>query len=784
MRASRARGGVRHCELGARVRDDADRRLHQVMNTLPQLVWAAGADGSTTFVSERWTEFVGVPTEQLLGEGWLAYLHPDDRARVQVVWQASLTTGAEYHVQVRIRRHDGMYRWFDARGQPLRDESGRIVEWFGSNADIHDAREMQELRAREAARLERLIATAPGVAYTYRLEPDGSSSFPTLAAGGEELYGIPAEELARDGNLLWMRMHPEDREVHAREQSRRMRTLEPFRGEFRLSHPTRGLVWIESTASPVREPSGAIEWVGFVRDITERKQSEGALRTMQAQLVAALEAGGMGFWQWDVARDALRMDDLLLKLLGRRRAELSGTSRDAYAFAPERDAETIRATLHALATQGGRRDLEHRIVDPEGRVRWLSVRASSERDEHGAVFRVTALHIDITQHKQVTEARLRSQKLEALGTLAGGIAHDFNNILQAITGNTTLALLGLPREHPVRGFLDAVAVATTRASELVRRILSFSRPSEPTSTAIALAGTVQEALKLVRATLPTTIAIDAQLDVPVPRVAADASQIHRIVVNLATNAAHAIGPKSGTIYVRLEPGSKGERANKLPPELAEGEYVVLHVRDDGAGIAPASLPRIFDPFYTTKPVGQGTGLGLSVVHGIMKGLGGAITVRSELGHGTEFSLYFPTAGDVSEELEPVEHARGPSLASGERVLFVDDEPMLVTLGTSVLRMLGYEPVGHTSAIEALRDFEAAPESFAAAITDAAMPVLSGYELAERMLACRRGLPVLMLSGYVGPDELQRAQRIGVRELLLKPARIDVLHQALARALAG
>jgi signal transduction histidine kinase/ActR/RegA family two-component response regulator len=441
--------------------------------------------------------------------------------------------------------------------------------------------------------------------------------------------------------------------------------------------------------------------------------------------------------------------------------------------------------MDALTTDATRRDFEHRVVRPDGQVRWLSVRAKSERDDTGAVCRVTALHIDVTQQKHTTEAQLHSQKLEALGTLAGGIAHDFNNILQAISGNTTLALLGVQGNHRVRGFLDEVTIAAARASDLVRQILAFSRPDVQPPRAISLADAVGEALKLVRATLPATIAIHTDLDPRAPLVAADASKIHQVVVNLATNAAHAVSAAGGAIDVKLQAITLARGATPLAPELPAGSYVALHVHDNGCGIAPSSLPRIFDPFYTTKSVGQGTGLGLSVVHGIVKSLGGAVTVRSELGVGSTFSVYLP--GLSVEALETEQNAREmavPALAGGERVLFVDDERMLVTLGVGILRMLGLRPTGFTDPVAALAALEAAPDQFDVLVTDAAMPVLSGYELSERALALRADLPVIMVSGYVGPDELVHAEQLGVRELLLKPVSIDELHRALARALRG
>jgi signal transduction histidine kinase/ActR/RegA family two-component response regulator len=377
------------------------------------------------------------------------------------------------------------------------------------------------------------------------------------------------------------------------------------------------------------------------------------------------------------------------------------------------------------------------------------------------------------------EAQLRSQKLEALGTLAGGIAHDFNNVLQAITGNNVLARSALPPDHPAQAFLAEVDTASARASDLVRRILTFSRPEEQRREVLELQHVIGEALKLVRATLPAQIVIHAELRDDVPGIFADATQIHQLVVNLATNAAHAIGSAGGRIDVWL--GTTHVDAQQgAETSLAEGDYAVLHFSDDGCGMADATVERIFDPFYTTKPVGQGTGLGLSVVHGIMKGLGGAVIVHSELGQGSTFTLYFPTTR--AKSTPPPALRAEPLAQGGGRVLFIDDEEVLVVLGTHILTVLGYQATGTSRPLEALRMFASDPRAFDVVVTDLSMPGLSGFQLVQQLLDVRPDVPVVMMSGYLGPEETATARRLGVRELLLKPVGMDDLARALGRVL--
>jgi signal transduction histidine kinase/ActR/RegA family two-component response regulator len=379
------------------------------------------------------------------------------------------------------------------------------------------------------------------------------------------------------------------------------------------------------------------------------------------------------------------------------------------------------------------------------------------------------------------EVQLRSQKLEALGTLAGGIAHDFNNALQAIAGNNMLARRCLPSDHPAQAFLVEVETASARASDLVRRILTFSRPEEQRREVLELQKVIGEALRLVRATLPAQIAIHVELREDVPGILADATQIHQLVVNLATNAAHAIGSAGGRIDVWLGTTHFDDHSDPVLSALRRGDYAVLHFSDDGCGMSDTTLERIFDPFYTTKPVGEGTGLGLSVVHGIMKGLGGAVIVRSELGHGSTFSLYFPTTRAKSIPAPPIrEEPRAPGV---ERVLFVDDEEVLVVLGSHILDVLGYKSAGTSSPLEALRMFAERPDAFDVVVTDLSMPGLSGFQLVQQLFALRPEVPIVMMSGYLGPEEMATARRLGVRELLLKPVSMDELARALHRVLA-
>ena len=388
-------------------------------------------------------------------------------------------------------------------------------------------------------------------------------------------------------------------------------------------------------------------------------------------------------------------------------------------------------------------------------------------------------HVD----RERTQAQLRqAQRIQALGTLAGGIAHDFNNVLAAVGGNVEIVARGLPAEHPAHKHLRRIGQATARAADLVKRILVFSSRQEAHWASVALQPIVEEVLKLLHATLPATIEIRTLFDAEAPSVRADASQIHQVLMNLGTNAAHAMSERGGVLEVRLEAAAVDAGAAALAPGLREGRYVKLSVSDTGSGMDKATVERIFEPFFITKAPGHGTGLGLSVVHGIMKSHDAAITVDSQVGVGTSFHLYFPVA-------EATITASGASAAGdlhghGEHVLYVDDEEAIVDVATRLLKDLGYRVTGTTDAGLALAEIRSRPYEFDVLVTDLAMPGLPGAELARQVRDIRPGIPVVLTTGYVRPEDAEAVQRLGVVDVIVKPNLVADLGPTLHRLLTG
>jgi signal transduction histidine kinase/ActR/RegA family two-component response regulator len=440
--------------------------------------------------------------------------------------------------------------------------------------------------------------------------------------------------------------------------------------------------------------------------------------------------------------------------------------------------EYLRAVAHHAAFL-----TECRTLRDDGSVRWLVFRGGVLIDDGAQGAQLTAIITDITYRRQLEEQRLRSQKLESLGVLAGGIAHDFNNLLLAISGNLKLAMADLHEPHPAMASLREISKAASRAADLVRRILAFSRPQDHQREAVSLGAMLEEVLGLARAVLPASIAMRVFTPETSPIVLADATQIHQALINLLTNAADAVPAAGGEIEIHMEVVDIDAGMLAAEPQLQAGHrYARVTISDNGSGMGTATLQRIFDPFYTTKPLGQGTGLGLPIVHGIMKGHEGAVIVHSEVGRGTIFALYFPV--HTTAVMPPTPVAALPSAGRQGHILYVDDEEALVYLMTRTLQRMGHQVTARTAPEQALAALMEDPDAFDLVVTDMSMPGMSGLELARKILAIRPHLPVVITTGFVRAEDYEAANAAGVRQLILKPNTIDELGATIQRVLQG
>jgi PAS domain S-box-containing protein len=496
------------------------------------------------------------------------------------------------------------------------------------------------------------------------------------------------------------------------------------------------------------------------QEISERQRTEAALRSSEEQYRHLVENINDVIYATDAQGVFTYLSPAVEAQSGYTPAELIGHTFADYVY--QEDRPRILNQFEKLLT-GHLEPSEYRMVTKAGAIRWI--RSSSRCIYHGdQVVGVQGAYIDITEKRGLEEQLRQAHKMEALGTLAGGIAHDFNNILGIILGNAELALLNNPDGQPTRQLLEQIHQACMRAQTLVRQILSFSRKTPQELQLCHLGPIVQESLALLRTLIPTTIELRLDITATADVVLADPAQIHQVMINLVMNALQAMEDAGGVLEVSLVDLVLDEIAAQHH-ELKPGSYVQLTVRDTGGGIAPAIMGRIFDPYFTTKEVGKGTGMGLAVVHGIVTHHGGAISAQSVLGRGASFQVYLPV-----REAEPI-LAPPPtvSLASGqERILFIDDEQALVSMGKAFLESLGYDVVIETSSREALALFIRQPDGFDLVITDMTMPEMTGERLAKELRRIRPDIPIILCTGFSHHLNEEEAKAIGIGAFLMKP----------------
>jgi PAS domain S-box-containing protein len=461
---------------------------------------------------------------------------------------------------------------------------------------------------------------------------------------------------------------------------------------------------------------------------------------------------------------------------GYSRSQLVGTDFCDYFTDREKAREGYR---HAFAF-GTVRDYALEIRHRDGRVTPVLYNASVYRDDAGNVAGVFAAARDMAEVRRAEEQLRQAHKMEAVGTLAGGIAHDFNNMLAVIIGNAELALDDVEDDGP-RQNLRQILNASKRSRDLVKQILAFSRSKTGGETTVKIVPLLKETYELLRASLPSTIRMKLNVRTKVDTaVVGDASKLQQVVINLANNAAHAMRETGGALTIGLSSVTLGPKSF---PEgrVRPGSYVKLTMEDTGRGMTPEVRRRAFEPFFTTMEPGQGTGMGLSVVYGIVKGYNGTIEVKSEPGRGSTFTVLLPRSDALSpEEEQGEEETFHPS--GNPHVLFVDDEPAVVEMTKIMLERMGYRVTAFTSSSEALKAFTRNPERFDLIITDQTMPDTTGVSLAKEILAVRQDMPIILCTGYSETVSPETAKKAGIRQFVMKPITKKEMAQAIHRAL--
>lgn len=693
------------------------------------------------------------------------------------------------------RPSDGANLWISENAHEIRDHDGDLVYYEGTLEDITERVNAQQALQRSEVQLRAITNQIPGMVYVLHLAPDGRRTYRFVSPGIRDIYGLEPEALMRDAQILARHRHPDDAHLLEADLRKISATPGPLGGEYRIVNADGEVKWLLQRSSVVSSDAQGQIRIGVLLDITDRKMAEASLSANEALWRLAMESAGDGVWDWNLATGEEFISARIKTMLGY-------SEDDAFLLAEDMDGRTHPDDLAQMNFDrqnhfDGQTPIyrnEHRIRCKDEQWKWvLSRGVVIARGDNGQPLRMVGTHTDITELKmaeaqqRALEAQLReAQKLEAIGTLAGGVAHDFNNLLAVILGNLTLAREDVGPEHPAMESLNEINRASVRARHLVQQILAFSRRQAQELKHQPLLPLIEDTLAMMRSLLPKGVQQETDLSTEPLWVLADATQVQQVLMNLCTNAWQAMNGKNGRIDVGLSAAVvDAELAYRLGG-VPVGEYACLSVGDSGPGMDEATQQRIFEPFFTTKAPGEGTGLGLAVVHGIVKAHRGAIAVHSTPGLGTRFDIYWPKppvavfGGSGGGAAMAV--VDGNASPKGRHVVYIDDYEAMVFLVGRLLRKRGYRVSTFTSGEDAMAWLRDHADEVDIVVTDQNMPGMSGIEVAAAVSRLRTGLRTVLITGHVSDALLAQAAEVGVQEVMGKQDSMAELGEAIGELL--
>ncbi len=753
-------------------------------------------------------------------EAFLEMVHPDDRAMVDNAYRTSVESGTPYEIEHRLLMKDGRIKWVSEIGRTEYDETGRPARSFGTVQDITERKLIEEALRISEHKYRKLHESIRDAFVSTDMEGNVKDYnryyLSMLGYAPEEISSLTYRDVTPE---KWHEME----ESIVQTQVLRRGYSDVYEKEYRKKDGT--VFPVDLRTVLIRDEAGnpAGMWA-TVRDITERKRMEENLRSSEARFRSYFEQHAFGLTVTSLEKGWIEANDRLCEILGYSRDELMHMTWAELTHPDDLETDVVQFN-RVLSGEIDGYSMEKRYIRKDGQPIWTSISVRCSRLADGKPDYFIGIVQDITERKKAEEELDRyrqsledlvgirtieleeknkelreeiaereraegekrkielqlaqAQRIEALDRFAGGIAHDLNNILYPVIINLEELLDMEPHVSSRRDILEQTLKAAHRQGDLVKKILSFSRKSERVVQPVHLRPLLAETVSFLKSTLPSTVSIQQHFSVRADAVMGDPVQLQQVIMNLCKNAADAYGPHQGTIVV----GLAKTRITSLHghQDLREGDYLVLTVKDTGIGMKPEVVDRIFEPFFTTKDVGKGTGMGLSVVHGIVRSHGGAVTVESEQGKGSLFTVYLPVCGTEHRAQAPPAGSTAEVQAK-ESILLVDDEEIVLSSLTRSLRQSGYRVASFQDGLAALQRFNEEPHEFDLVITDLTMPGITGLELSRKILTVRPDTPVVLCTGYNDIISQDEARSLGIRELLIKPAGTRELKNTISRAL--
>ncbi len=738
-------------------------RFRQLAEALPMIIWSAGPDGQIDYSNRQFSDYTGVPQSEDPATRWQGTLHPDDLERCFELWTACVQSGERFDIVYRIRRgSDDTFRWFRVQAQPVLDQQGTVVKWYGTALDIDDLVTLEKDARSLADRLTSTLESLTDGFITY----DTQWRFTYVNAAAERLLRRPRHELL--GKVLW-EQYPEILGTTFEFEYRRARA-ENIHVVLEEYYPPLEC-WIEIRAYPSSEGLAV-----YLRDVTDRQLAGMALRESEERFQLLARATNDAIKDWDIRSGLLWWGEGLETLFGHQRSAVEPNVESWLTrIHPDERSAVVNSLYGALESPVESWEAEYRFKCYDGGYAYVMDRAYILRNNEGEAIRLVGGMTDLSERRELERQFLRAQRLESIGTLAGGIAHDLNNVLGPIILSLDLLKIQYP-DREAQELLDMVSSSAQRGAEMVRQVLSFARGVEGRKLEVEISRLISEIQKITSETFPRNIEICTETPLDLWPVSGDSTQIHQVLLNLCVNARDAM-PEGGRLTITAENVHLDEQYATLVPEATAGSYVALQVEDSGQGIAPELLDRIYEPFFTTKVLGQGSGLGLSTSLGIVKSHGGFIRVYSELGKGTKFKVYLP-AQSAESSLSATEGETAFPRGKGQLILVVDDEANVRQITKQTLEEFGYRAILAGDGAEALLAFREHRTELSAVLTDLMMPVMDGPTTIRVLRKLDQEIPILAASGLSDSSHEAEAARLGVNQFLAKPFTAETLLRAL------